>query len=245
MLEKTFEPAEVEKRQYARWESSGAFAADPRSDAQPYTIMMPPPNVTGSLHMGHALTFTLQDILIRYHRMRGFDTLWQPGADHAGIATQAVVERQLASQRCRARPAGRRARGCDECPDHRARRLHRQGLGVESGVRRHHHAPASPPWRIAGLAARTLHHGSRPVPCGAQGLRRPAQARPDLQGSAAGELGPEAAHGDLRSRGAKPRGERQPLAYPLSDQGRAGPPYRHRHDTAGDDARRYRGCRSP
>jgi valyl-tRNA synthetase len=98
MLEKTFEPAEVEKRQYARWEASGAFAADPLSGAQPYTIMMPPPNVTGSLHMGHALTFTLQDILIRYHRMRGFDTLWQPGTDHAGIATQAVVERQLAAK---------------------------------------------------------------------------------------------------------------------------------------------------
>jgi hypothetical protein len=98
MLEKTFEPSEVEKRQYARWEESGAFAADPRSGAQPYTIMMPPPNVTGSLHMGHALTFTLQDILIRYHRMRGFDTLWQPGTDHAGIATQAVVERQLATK---------------------------------------------------------------------------------------------------------------------------------------------------
>jgi valyl-tRNA synthetase len=98
MLEKTFEPAEVEKRQYARWEESGAFAADPASGAKPYTIMMPPPNVTGSLHMGHALTFTLQDILIRYHRMRGFDTLWQPGTDHAGIATQAVVERQLAAK---------------------------------------------------------------------------------------------------------------------------------------------------
>jgi valyl-tRNA synthetase len=98
MLEKTFEPAEVEKRQYARWESAGAFAADPSSGAKPYTIMMPPPNVTGSLHMGHALTFTLQDILIRYHRMRGFDTLWQPGTDHAGIATQAVVERQLAAK---------------------------------------------------------------------------------------------------------------------------------------------------
>src|SRR5262249_48891191 len=69
-----------------------------RSGKPPYTIAMPPPNVTGSLHMGHALTFTLQDVLIRYHRMRGFDTLWQPGMDHAGIATQMVVERQLAEQ---------------------------------------------------------------------------------------------------------------------------------------------------
>jgi valyl-tRNA synthetase len=98
MMEKTFRPAEVEAKYYARWEQSGAFAAHVDSPARPYVIMIPPPNVTGSLHMGHALTFTLQDILIRYHRMRGFDTLWQPGTDHAGIATQAVVERQLAAQ---------------------------------------------------------------------------------------------------------------------------------------------------
>jgi valyl-tRNA synthetase len=97
MMEKTFRPAEVEAKHYARWEQSGAFAAHVHSPARPYVIMIPPPNVTGSLHMGHALTFTLQDVLIRYHRMRGFDTLWQPGTDHAGIATQAVVERQLAA----------------------------------------------------------------------------------------------------------------------------------------------------
>ncbi len=96
MLEKTYRPAEVEERHYAAWEASGAFAADPGVGRPPFTIMMPPPNVTGSLHMGHALTFTLQDILIRFKRMKGFDTLWQPGTDHAGIATQMVVERQLA-----------------------------------------------------------------------------------------------------------------------------------------------------
>ncbi|MGH6934296.1 MAG: valine--tRNA ligase, partial [Dongiaceae bacterium] len=95
MIETTFRPGEVEAKHYARWERSGAFAAGLDPAATPYTIMMPPPNVTGSLHIGHALTFTLQDILIRYHRMRGFDTLWQPGTDHAGIATQMVVERQL------------------------------------------------------------------------------------------------------------------------------------------------------
>jgi valyl-tRNA synthetase len=97
MLDKTYRPGEVETKHYARWEKAGAFASHVDSPAPPYTIMMPPPNVTGSLHMGHALTFTLQDILIRYHRMRGFDTLWQPGTDHAGIATQMVVERQLAA----------------------------------------------------------------------------------------------------------------------------------------------------
>jgi valyl-tRNA synthetase len=98
MLEKTFRPAEVEAKHYARWEQGGYFACNPASSAQPFTIMMPPPNVTGSLHMGHALTFTLQDVLARYERMRGRDVLWQPGTDHAGIATQMVVERQLAEQ---------------------------------------------------------------------------------------------------------------------------------------------------
>ncbi len=94
-LDKTYDPATAEARQYARWEQAGAFACDPGSTAVPYTIMMPPPNVTGSLHMGHALNGTVQDALIRWHRMRGFDALWQPGQDHAGIATQMVVERLL------------------------------------------------------------------------------------------------------------------------------------------------------
>ncbi|MBK4720695.1 valine--tRNA ligase [Azospirillum sp. YIM DDC1] len=96
MLEKTYRPAEVEEKHYRLWEESGAFAAKTESNGKPYTIMMPPPNVTGSLHMGHALTFTLQDVLTRYNRMRGRDALWQPGTDHAGIATQMVVERNLA-----------------------------------------------------------------------------------------------------------------------------------------------------
>ena len=98
-MDKTFDAAGAEGRIYAAWEESGAFAAGAnasRSDS--FCIMMPPPNVTGSLHMGHAFNSTLQDILIRWHRMRGFDTLWQPGQDHAGIATQMVVERMLAEQ---------------------------------------------------------------------------------------------------------------------------------------------------
>jgi valyl-tRNA synthetase len=98
MLDKTFNPKDVEAKHYAEWERSGAFAADPLSNAEPYTIVIPPPNVTGSLHMGHALNNTLQDILIRFRRMQGRDALWQPGTDHAGIATQMVVERQLEAQ---------------------------------------------------------------------------------------------------------------------------------------------------
>ena len=106
-LDSRFAPADVEPRLYAGWENSGSFASDPTSNAQPYTIMIPPPNVTGSLHMGHALTFTIQDTLIRWRRMQGRDALWQPGTDHAGIATQMVVERLLASEGKDRREMGR------------------------------------------------------------------------------------------------------------------------------------------
>ncbi|MEO3433178.1 valine--tRNA ligase [Inquilinus sp. CAU 1745] len=98
MLDKTYSAAEVEAKLYPEWEETGAFKANTQSNAQPYTIMMPPPNVTGSLHMGHALNMTLQDVVTRYQRRRGRDALWQPGTDHAGIATQMVVERQLAQE---------------------------------------------------------------------------------------------------------------------------------------------------
>jgi valyl-tRNA synthetase len=101
MIESRYQPSEVESRIYAAWEAAGAFRAGrpERAKAEPYCIVIPPPNVTGSLHMGHALNNTLQDILCRFERMRGKDVLWQPGMDHAGIATQAVVERQLADRK--------------------------------------------------------------------------------------------------------------------------------------------------
>ncbi len=95
MLNKTYHPTDVEERIYKQWEEENCFTCDPNAQKEPYTIMMPPPNVTGSLHIGHALTFTIQDVLVRYWRMQGKDVLWQPGTDHAGIATQMVVERQL------------------------------------------------------------------------------------------------------------------------------------------------------
>src|SRR3978361_542967 len=98
MLDKSFAPGAVEPALYAAWEKAGAFAAHPDSASAPFTIMIPPPNVTGSLHVGHALTNAVQDVLIRWRRMQGRDALWQPGTDHAGIATQMVVERQLAEQ---------------------------------------------------------------------------------------------------------------------------------------------------
>ena len=97
-LASTFSPADIESPLYEKWIKAGYFTADNTSDKEPYTIVIPPPNVTGSLHIGHALDHTLQDVLIRMKRMKGFETLWLPGMDHAGIATQNVVEKQLAAQ---------------------------------------------------------------------------------------------------------------------------------------------------
>ncbi|MBV6418578.1 MAG: Valine--tRNA ligase [Steroidobacteraceae bacterium] len=95
-MDKVFSPRDIEQRLYAHWEANGWFA--PRGAGAPFCIVIPPPNVTGTLHMGHAFQDTIMDALTRYHRMRGADTLWQPGTDHAGIATQMVVERQLAAE---------------------------------------------------------------------------------------------------------------------------------------------------
>ena len=95
MLGKTYKPEKIESYHYKKWEDAGNFSCGNQVGAEAYTIVIPPPNVTGSLHMGHALNTTLQDILVRYKRMKGFDVLWQPGTDHAGIATQMVVERNL------------------------------------------------------------------------------------------------------------------------------------------------------
>ncbi len=98
VLAKGFEPKEVEEKWYRYWEEKGLFRAETKSGKKPFCIVIPPPNVTGSLHMGHALNNTLQDILCRYKRMKGYSVLWQPGTDHAGIATQNVVEKDLAAK---------------------------------------------------------------------------------------------------------------------------------------------------
>ncbi|MCT8990685.1 valine--tRNA ligase [Chelativorans sp. SCAU2101] len=109
MLEKTYDAASVEKKIAEKWEAEGAFRAGAGAEpgAEPFTIVIPPPNVTGSLHMGHALNNTLQDIMVRFERMRGKNVLWQPGMDHAGIATQMVVERQLMERQIHRRQLGR------------------------------------------------------------------------------------------------------------------------------------------
>ncbi|MEE8205953.1 MAG: valine--tRNA ligase, partial [Nitrospinaceae bacterium] len=106
-LDKTYDPSAIEGKWYRHWESSGAFLCGQRKDAEPYTIVIPLPNVTGSLHIGHALNNTIQDALIRFERLRGKDALWQIGLDHAGIATQMVVERQLDGEGIKRRDLGR------------------------------------------------------------------------------------------------------------------------------------------
>ncbi|MBI3456025.1 MAG: valine--tRNA ligase [Candidatus Rokubacteria bacterium] len=109
VLPDRYDPRQVEERWYRTWEERGYFRADPFAKAKPYAIVIPPPNVTGSLHIGHALNNTLQDILVRWKRMEGFNTLWQPGTDHAGIATQFVVERRLAAEGTTKEALGREA----------------------------------------------------------------------------------------------------------------------------------------
>jgi len=97
-LNKSYESCDVEERWYRRWLDEGLFRAEDKSDKKPFSIVIPPPNVTGILHMGHALNNVLQDIIVRYKRMQGYNALWMPGTDHAGIATQNVVEQALARE---------------------------------------------------------------------------------------------------------------------------------------------------
>ncbi|SPW13367.1 Valine--tRNA ligase [Cronobacter sakazakii] len=128
-MEKTYNPQDIEQPLYEHWEQQGYFKPNGDESQESFCIMIPPPNVTGSLHMGHAFQQTIMDTMIRYQRMQGKNTLWQVGTDHAGIATQMVVERKIAAEEGK------------NPPRLRPRRLHRQNLGVESGIRRHHHAP--------------------------------------------------------------------------------------------------------
>ena len=231
MLEKTYTPADVEARLYDRWERSGAFAADVASNAAPYTIMMPPPNVTGSLHMGHALTMTVQDILIRYNRMAGRDALWQPGTDHAGIATQMVVERNLAAEGTDRRDLGREA-FIEKVWQWKAE----SGGTIVNQLRR---LGASPDWERERF---TMDDG-----LSAKAVRKVFvelyKRRPDLPRQAAGQLGPAAAHGDLgpRGRAASEIGG-QDVVHPKYPMPRAiRRPLRHRrHHAPGNHARRYR-----
>jgi valyl-tRNA synthetase len=106
-MDKAYNPKNVEDRIYKFWEEGGFFASKPNPDKEKFVVMMPPPNVTGKLHTGHALNFTLQDVFVRFNRMFGKETLWLPGIDHAGIATQSVVERELLKKGIKREELGR------------------------------------------------------------------------------------------------------------------------------------------
>ena len=199
---------------------------------RPTASCMPPPNVTGSLHMGHALDHTLQDVLIRFHRMRGYDALWQPGTDHAGIATQMVVERQLRRGR---QPGPPRAR---------PRGVRREGLGVEGGIRRHHRPPDAAARRLAATGAASASPWTRACPAAVRkAFVQPLQGRADLSRQAAGELGPAAPDGDLRPRGRADARSTATSGTCLPDRG-ATASIVGRHHPPGNDARRHR-CRGP
>ena len=148
-MESLYDPSAVERRWQETWEADGLYAAGAgRRRDESFVICVPPPNVTGELHMGHALNGSIQDVLIRWHRMRGFDTLWQPGYDHAGISTQNVVEKQL------------HRRGDDAAGD-RPRRVPRADVELARDDRADDHGPVPPPRRLARLLARALHDGRR------------------------------------------------------------------------------------
>ena len=122
-LNKTYDPKDIEDRLYKKWEDNGYFHAEVDRSKKPFTIVMPPPNITGQLHMGHALDNTMQDILIRYKRMQGYNALWQPGTDHASIATEVKVIQALKEQ------------GINKAGPYK-RRVPGEMLGLEKRVRR-------------------------------------------------------------------------------------------------------------
>ena len=154
-LPKTYDFNQTEQRIYDEWEKSGFFKPtnDPNQPGfdptkKPFVISIPPPNVTGELHLGHAMFVSMEDLMIRYHRMKGIPTLWVPGTDHAGIATQLQVEKMLAKEGIRRDDLGREE-------------FIRRTWAVEGEIRRHHHPPDPPAGRFVRLGPRALYPRSR------------------------------------------------------------------------------------
>ncbi len=205
-LDKSFDPRVVEQRWYRRWEQAGWFAAGADPGAPSFCIQLPPPNVTGTLHMGHAFNQTLMDALTRYHRMRGENTLWLPGTDHAGIATQIVVERQLEQA-----GSSRQQLGREKFIDKVWEWKRQSGSTITEQMRR---LGDSCDW-----SARVLHHGRQALARGDRDIRAPVRAGPDLPRQAPGQLGPGAAHRGVRPRGRKRGRGRASVAHPLSRRG--------------------------
>ena len=160
-LPKVYDPKEVESRIYAEWESHGCFRGKRDPEKKPFTIVMPPPNVTGQLHMGHAMDATMQDILTRFKRMQGYAALWVPGTDHAGIATQIKVEEEL-----------RVKEGLTRYDLGREKFLERV-WDVEGKVRQPHCRAAEEAGRLLRLGAGPFHHGRGLLQGRPRGVRQP------------------------------------------------------------------------
>ena len=144
-LAKTYDPKGIEERLYTKWMDNGYFHAKVNPDKKPFTIVMPPPNVTGQLHMGHALDETMQDILIRFKRMQGYEALWQPGTDHAAIATEVkVIDKLKKKVSTNTISAVRILKTC---------------VGMERGVRRKDHQSVKETGCFRRLGERTFHNG--------------------------------------------------------------------------------------
>ena len=156
-MPKSYDHQGVEDRLYEKWEKNGYFHAEPNPDKEPYCIVIPPPNIAGQLHIGHAIDETLQDALIRYKRMAGFETLWLPGTDHASIATEVKIIEQMAKEGLDKRDIGREA--------------FLQRVGLEKGIRRKDSKAAQEAWRQLRLGPRTLHNGRRLLQGRYQGVR--------------------------------------------------------------------------
>ena len=228
-LAKSFEPADIERRWYPDWEAQRLLQRRPRHATRPdnFCILLPPPNVTGTLHMGHGFNQTLMDALTRYHRMRGDNTLWQPGTDHAGIATQIVVERQLDAQGISRHDLGR-----EKFLEKVWEWKEYSGNTITHQMRRLGTSP--------GLDARALHDGCRPVEDRHRNLRPPVQRRPDLPRQAPGELGPEAAHRRFRPRSRAARKKTASCGTSAIRSPMAADSLVGRHHAPGNHARRHR-----
>ena len=227
-----FEPSEVEPRIVERWLASRLYHPDPEGTAQEnYSIAIPPPNVTGVLHMGHALNGSIQDTLIRYQRMRGRRAKWILGTDHAGIATQKQVERLLKDEGTSREELGRGAFV------ERVWQWREQygGTIIEQFKRLGRHR---------GLRGRALHTRRALRQGGHEGLRRPLRQGPDLPRPLPRQLGPGVALGHLRPRGRGPRGHRRALPHRLPARRRRRRD-RGRHRAPGDDAGRHGGGGPP
>ncbi len=219
-MDTLYRPEGVEERWQRTWEEEGLYNADPDPSRPTFVDAHPPPNVTGELHMGHALQLALGDALCRLKRMQGYNVLFQPGYDHAGISTQNAVEKHLRDRR-------------EDAPRPRPRGVRGPRLGVAARVRRQDHDPVPAHGRLAGLPARAVHDGRRLRPRGHARVRPPVRQGLDLPREPDHQLVPVPPDLALGSRARPRRARRRADHDPLPVRGRLGL-RRDRDRAAGD-----------